>query len=379
MVRAHPLVRQARPRCSAVTTATASTRARRHTLEACLTIVAMAATAFATACDRSPAHAPGHLAATARRFAPPLDDTVWTALLPAGDSGSPSIMVADGRAVYVGDPIQSNVIAIDAATGARRWETRKSADSAVARLAPRLITPRRRGGIFAVDGEKGSVVVLSPDGALLRRLEFATQRHVETVCELPDGRLLVSLEDANGTLVTTTDTGRVLKAHALPWSDLQRMSGLVSAVRLAPTHDGCLAALLNGRGFAPFDGSRFQPPIPYVERVALPEVREQRRATVDGFVVSTYLAEHVGGALDVAVTPSAIVTSFGGHSDDRNHLVDVYDTQGHYLESYRTRRAVTALAANDSLLFILTHRAGEPIVVALRWNRQDLTRTASTR
>jgi hypothetical protein len=370
--RAHPLVRRLFRRHPPMKAATDKST------PACITMVATAAILLAAACDRTP-HSPRSPAGVARRFARPLGDTVWTALLSDSAAGNADVIVSDDRAVYVSDGIHGNVVALDAATGARRWETRRSSDSTVAHLAPRLITPRRHGGIFAVDADGSSVLELSPDGRLARRLVFESSRHVETVCELPDARLLVSMQLANGTLLTTSDAGRILDAQPLPWSDLQRTSGLLSAVRLAPTRDGCLAALLYGRGFASFDGSHFGPALPYVEPVALPEVREQRRTTVDGFVVSTYLADHVGGAMDLAVTPSAIVTSFGGHSDDRNHLVDVYDLQGRYLESYRTRRAVSALTANDSLLYILTHRAGEPIVVALRWKRSDVPRTASTR
>lgn len=302
----------------------------------------------------------------ARRVVATALDTLWTY---GGESVAllnPAFLAADTGAVYVGDPGGASVVALDAHTGRQRWRTTGRVDSAAVR-DPRAIGVRRRGGVQVFDRDRRTIVSLTADGRVDARIAVPAIELAQALCELPDGSLLVAPMSMSSGLVHVGTRGEPLGVLAYPWAEIATGPDLLAASLLAPTARGCINALILGRGFAAVDGERFAAPLEYVERAPLPRVTVTRVERGDEIVTSTALAEHVIAAQDIAVTGGSLVVAFGGRTNDRAHLLDVYDSTGTYRESYRTARRVEAIAANESALYILSHRVGAPMVVALRW------------
>jgi hypothetical protein len=326
----------------------------------------------AIACSRDSAHPRRESPRTSsggRRFVRTLSDTLWVAKA-AGDSGygAPLLLAADGRAVYVGDGAAHAILALDAASGVLRWRTDDRRDSLLADVSPVLVAARRGGGVMVVDQrDRVTLTYVTADGRASRRVRLASLGDVQAVCELPDSTILVVPSEASRGLPILSRSGVVLRVLPFPWADLRGKSSLLTQLTLTPTPAGCVAALSLGRGFTRFQHGAFSEPVSYVEPVPLPALSREERPVPNGVVISTSLMDHSGAALDAAATSSALFLLFGGHTDDRNHVIDVYSLDGAYRESFRTPRAPTALAAADSTVFLLTKREGESVVVALRW------------
>jgi hypothetical protein len=316
-----------------------------------------------------------------RRFDRALLDTLWTApVLREGDPGDPQAMVADSSSVYVFDSSTQRLLALDGRSGAERWSLRNAFDSILGAEGAMALAPRRAGGLYALGaGSSNVVLTVTSRGSVGPHVAVDLPDGIQSLCELPDRSLLVQGIASNAGVIVASRDGKLRTAHAYPWTDLRRASGLVSQLLLAPTARGCVAALALGRGFAFVDGGGFGDTLPYVERVVLPTTRREVRPLPHGEVISTVLSEHTRGALDVAANASAMFIAFDGTSAARRHLVDVYRLDGAYQESLRTPRAVSAIAAANDVLYLLTRRDGVPTVVALRWTPRDSARLVARR
>jgi len=348
-----------------------------HRTAASVACVGLLATLASAACGPTPAREAVRVGD--RQFVDAPYDTLWTH---ASDASAPFVtpeyLATDGRNVYVGDAGRQSIYAFDARTGALRWRTTGGSDSSAVG-APRAMTPRRTGGVVAFDADRRALVRLAPDGRVDGRTSVPAIEVAQSLCELPDGALLIAVMGSSAGLMRVSPTGAPLGVHALPWPDLGHASGLVTASLLAPVPDGCVSALALGRGFALFRTARFASPRSYVEPMALPEVVTRRETHGSAVTVSTTLTEHVMAAQDVTASADAIVIAFDGRTHDRAHVLDVYDTAGAYRMSYRTGRRVEAVAASDSALFMLVHRDGVPVVVALRWPPRARAATPGSR
>ncbi|AHG91415.1 hypothetical protein J421_3878 [Gemmatirosa kalamazoonensis] len=312
-----------------------------------------------------------------RRFAVRAADTSWVrALDGADDAPTASSLAADESSLYVTDVGSKTVLAFDQRTGVPRWRTHGGDDSSAVR-EPHAVTSGRTGGIIVYDAARGTLLRVGPDGRVRRSTPAATAGDAQSICELPDSSVLVSIAASSRGLVRIAPNGTVLSVTPLPWPGLRASGDLLSAVLLAPTPRGCIAALSFGLGFAEFEGSAFRPAVRFVEPLALPRVVVTRTEHDGGVTVSQSLAEHVLGAIDVGATDAARLVAFDGRSADRAHVVDVYDSLGAYRYSIRTRTRVEALAATSRALFVLTHRDGRPTIVALRWSARDTTRVGA--
>jgi hypothetical protein len=307
----------------------------------------------------------------ARRFARRAPDTLWTrAVEDSTLTQLPEWLATDGENVYVADHASGVLLALGASHGETRWVVRADServDGADVPLAGvRSIAARRGGGVIVVDPRRGALVAFAPDGRVTGRTPLPRVENARSVCQLPDSTFLVADAGSAGTLLRVDPSGRAAGVVALPWDDLRTRSTLVTATQLSATPNGCVAALVFGRGFALFSRDHFASPAPYVEPVPLPRVVTTRREVADGFVVSESLADHVLAAIDLTAASGEILVAFDGRTGDRAHLIDVYDAAGTYLRSHRTNRRIAALTASDSALFVLTRLRGLATVVALR-------------
>lgn len=303
-------------------------------------------------------------------------DTLWIAdALDSAGTGAPETIAADSANVYVGDQASRRVFALDARTGHVRWSSDRSGDTALADIRPALLTASRGGGVMVYDWTRAALLVLQANGNVVRRVTFGAPSPMNAVCELPDSSILIGHEQVSGGVLALDRLGHRVGYHRLPWQDLVREPNLVTQFSLAPTARGCLLTLNLGRGFAEFSGGAFRDTVAYVEHMAPPRFSRVEESIPDGVRVTTTLLDHAGAANGVASTDRDIVMAFGGHTLDRSHLLDVYDLDGRYRESFRTSGRVGAIAASGSSLYTLTYRDGRPVVVALRWPPRDTAHT----
>lgn len=305
-----------------------------------------------------------------RTFATSLGDTAWVVELESDSAvSSPSALVYDGRQLYLADDVARTVRAIDAGSGRTTWTAAVRTESGDT-ITPVAMTPSRRGGVIVGDWTAGALWYLESDGGRSMRIVLSTGQTATRFCELPDTTLLVTPTVGRHTLYVFNRLGTVRKTLPVPWPALRSApDDLLAQFVFAPSVDGCVVGLSYGVGFTSLTEDDFTSPRAYVEPVALPAVDSTITPTPNGRTIVTHLRSTEVAALDLATTPTRIVVAFGGHTADRNHLIDVYDSSGAYVESYRTRTAIGGIAANDSALFLLTRRRGVPVVVALRWPR----------
>lgn len=319
------------------------------------------------ACNDSSARGAAAAAATeaSPRLEHELSDTLWQTSV-GDEASSPQQLTTDGRFVFVTEPSKHRIAAYDARTGRAVWRTDTVAEPHLRRFEPLIVAPRRAGGLLVLPSEGGAVMRISDHATLDGSITLSPEARPQNLCELPNGDLLLNLDRGSAGFLRTDSNGVVRSIAELPWKDLRAASTLLTQVVVAPTTDGCVASLVLGRGFARYRGVAFEPPRAYIESIDLPALRRTEHAVPNGVRVSTFLADHVGAANDIAVTQGRTFVSFAGRSAYRNHLIDMYDSSGAYVESFRFRTRIVAFSASDSALFILTRRSGAPFLFALR-------------
>ncbi len=312
---------------------------------------------------------PGLTATAGRAFTRSLADTAWVVEL-GTDSGlfAPTDIALDRTQLYLADQATRSLTALDRGTGGVRWRAPILSDKGDT-LTHNWLASSRRGGVYVGDMTPGVVWHVPARGGRAERIVLSTAQTASAMCELPDTTLLVAPLQRRRDVFVFDPSGTVRSTHAIPWPGLQTSPDLRLHAVLAPAGDGCVMALSFGVGFAHFSGGRFSDVVEYVEPTALPAVDSVVTPVPDGRRIETTLRSTEVAANDVAATPTRIAIAFGGRSPDRNHLVDVYDRRGSYVESFRLTTAIGGIAANDSSLFVLTRRRGLPVLVAFRWPR----------
>lgn len=281
----------------------------------------------------------------------------------------PAAMVAGDGIIVVADAGAARVVALDAATGARRW-TVGTADGIPlpgGLLAPIALASAPERAVAILDAGARRIHVVGAEGRVRRTVAVPDDIEPRRLCARADGGFVASGADPRGRLLLLAPDGAREATLELPWRDVDTLDDLRLQAVLASRGARCVAALMLGRGFAVIEPG--PPPrvraTPYVEPMELPALVTAETASLGRRVRVARVADAPMAAVDVAVTDSLVLVAFHGRSADRAHLVDVYAmTDGRYLRSLRLARPPQAIAATDDALYVLQRDAGRWSVVA---------------
>lgn len=273
----------------------------------------------------------------------------------------PTQVVADDSHLYVLDSGRGEIVALRATDGALAW--RRSTPR-----PPRAIALVPRGGLAVAEGDRRTISLLDPRGRLLASHTLpAESPAVRSLCALSTTHLVAATADTSHTLLDIRD-GVAPRPLALPWPDLATRHFLIAQATLAGGADDsrCAIALLLGRGFALYDGSRFTTPSRYVEPFDLPDITRTRFTEGDRTVTRDQLSTDRAAARSIALTSDHLLVSFGGDTPLAARLLDVYDARSSaYVGSFTLPHRASSVAAHDRDIYILFVRHGRPAVAAL--------------
>lgn len=156
---------------------------------------------------------------------------------------------------------------------------------------------------------------------------------------------------------------------AWPWPgfalepSLRRQAWLVPGRRVGE----CILALMLGRGFARLVDGEVVYLSAYVDTFALPPVIVTVDSTEDRVVRRERLQWRRVVAAAVTRVGELLAVAGDGERGPAEGTVDLYRIEdGTYAGTWRLRSTISALAGDDSTLFVAHTRAGRPALVALR-------------
>jgi hypothetical protein len=161
-------------------------------------------------------------------------------------------------------------------------------------------------------------------------------------------------------------SGHVSAWVTLPWKDLEKAPHLrVQAWLASDRHGTCAIAMVFGRGFAIYDGTRFGTPSEYVEWFDMPGAVITQKTSPGVITTSAHLENRRIAARDAAVLPNEVWIPFQGTSEHAGRVIDRYDRKtGHYLHSTVINERIESATANDTHLFVTTTENGYPKLAA---------------
>jgi hypothetical protein len=170
-------------------------------------------------------------------------------------------------------------------------------------------------------------------------------------------------------LLLVARSGEILSGFASPWEDLVEASSLLTELNLANVEgeDGCWVALVKGRGFTRFSEGRFEDPRAYVEDLPLP--RMGRRVRTEGdrpTAVREWMIDPWYAANGITAEPDRLYVPFVGRTEYAGRVIDVYDGNGRYRESYLAPMRIKSLAVENGVFYILHSEDLYPALAALR-------------
>jgi hypothetical protein len=294
---------------------------------------------------------------TAWIFRSGLDDTTlsYPRALVGGDDGT----------VYVTD-MGTRVVALDSA-GRVKWM------HGAAGAGPgeyRNINDIRysKGQLFLSDVVNLRISVLDEKGELARVVSTQGLPPLEAIMPLPDGRIaalagLVGPVAGNNAVLILDGNGKEVQRLGIALADYAELKGLAKQGVLTGEGEQWAFAYHLADGWTTFAGARARGISGrYVESVRPPEVREERtpdgvRMKIEGRITCS--------ACSASLSDSLLYVHFGGHSEKRRGILDVYDwVDGGYLATIDLPSRANHVSVRGRRVYLLKAQP-VPQVVAL--------------
>lgn len=190
--------------------------------------------------------------------APAALDTTWSHLgsLTPGDSillVQPTQLLLDESLVYVFDPGDKRVTALQEETGRPVWTYSRSGEGPGEFEAPTSVATDRR-FLYVLDYGNGKVVTLGKsDGAFVRDLPLRGIRPRSMCKPADDPNFFFYVLGEPATLVETDPSLEIVDIHPVPWPEsIAGRTPLLNSI-LEQSSSRCLLALVYGMGFLIFD------------------------------------------------------------------------------------------------------------------------------
>ena len=295
-------------------------------------------------------------------------DTTWVFRSGLNDTtlSYPRALVGgdDGK-VYVSD-MGTRVIALDS-TGRVQWT------HGVRGAGPgeyRNINDIRysAGRIYLHDVVNLRITILDANGRPVRVISTQGLPPLEAIVPLQDGRIaalagLVGPVAGDKAVLILDPNGREVQRLGIALADYATLKGLAKQGVLASDGEQWAFAYHLANGWTTFTNSHARGVGGrYVENVRPPEVREERtpdgvRMQIEGRITCS--------ACSASLSDSLLFVHFGGHSEKRRGILDVYDwADGRYLASIDLPSRANHVAVRGQRVYLLKTRP-VPHVVAL--------------
>ncbi|MGH7540829.1 MAG: hypothetical protein ACRELC_07510 [Gemmatimonadota bacterium] len=289
-------------------------------------------------------------------------DVEWSVVLDVRGSLQDSTLLAvgsiaaDSGGVSVVDPMRARVVRFGR-DGGVRWAFGARGSGPGEFERPIQVALDARGRTWVLDDRAMRVTVIGADGGdrLVIPLEGLPGLPNGFV-PLPGDELVLAVLDLTWPLVRLDRDGTVIDRAALPGEPLSELDVIRSQFALAGGGAGerWVAAFSFLDGFFAFDGLRARGYRGrYVERVPPPDValrsvreggRQTRALTLESSVPSALAADVAGDRVHVL---------FGGETEDRGRIIDVYEHEtGRYVESLRLPRRGFDLAVGGGVFYL---------------------------
>jgi hypothetical protein len=263
--------------------------------------------------------------------------------------------------LYVLDRGGNRVLALESATGVSKWSVGGPGSGPAEFQELMSFTTTEAGEVAALDVGNRRVTVLTGDGRIRFTEPLTPDALVYSECHLRGGLRVGAIFDRENGFVITGPEGAIRARFATPWADLQDADPLLHQVVLTSAESVCVAGGVRGGGLAVFDSTGPTRSGRYVETIALPEViQTERSATV---------SSAIDAARDVKVLGDTIFVLFGGASELRGRVVDLYELSGLRYVSTRVLpgSAVSLAVAQGGILYVLANRRGVFEIAGLRF------------
>lgn len=305
-----------------------------------------------------------------RRMAPALNHHRWLRGGSERDTlfAFPRTLAVDDHHLYVLDADSHQVTALRTTDGSLDWHVGGRLDSS---LAPVAIAAAPARGLVLADAAHARLLTLGDDGRPLASIPFAAAADARSLCALADGSVLVAGADPTGALLRVSPHETSPTRVPFPWPDLDSRHRLARQISLASSPDaaGCVVALVLGRGFALYDGSRYVARQPYVESFDLPGVTTTTTGDSAAFTRVEQLDDSRVAARDVATSAARVVVAFDGASPLRARVLDLYDrSTGAYSRSVSLPGRIAAVADDGRDIYVAFMRHGRAAVAALPYS-----------
>lgn len=270
---------------------------------------------------------------------------------------------ADG--VYVSDLAAKRVTKFDH-SGNTVWQFGRPGGGPGEFSEPRDVRLDTRGNVWVLDPKNARITILTSAGSWTRDIPLTGIKAfpLEMVPQR-DGTVILYVLDPNAPFVRLDSLGNVIERVA-PWSDFAALPTISSQLTLAtdPTDEHWIAGFRVGPGFFRFEDKLSRSTIGhYSEKIPFPKVVTSREGnrTISGFE-----EKPISAARSITLSHDHIYVLFGGTSNNRRKLVDVYDTTSlEYVRSFLLPESAVLIAWFDGGLYVLQENP-YPEIVFLR-------------
>jgi hypothetical protein len=295
--------------------------------------------------------------------------TQWDTLWASGSVDdsillNPFLLTSDGQHLFVFDAGGKRVVALEAASGQFLWEFGGEGAGPDEFRGVRDIKVDGSGGVYVLDPQNNRVVHLDASGEVLSRIPLSASGYAEQLAPLSRGRVALLTASADSPFVVVNEGGTVERRLPVPWNGYSRLEGLARQGYIAAREGRWAFGFSMGNGWFGFeDDESLGGTGRYLEHTAFPRVLVN-----DGpsGTIKQFAEYNPCSGCSLALADSILYVHFGGFSDARKQIVDLYRfDDGTYLRSLRLPHEAVVIEVVGDVFFVLTEEPF-PSITALR-------------
>jgi hypothetical protein len=290
----------------------------------------------------------------AREVAPAQWDTLWVA---GGVDDSvllnPFLLSSDGQRLFVYDAGGKRVVALEATGGQFLWEFGSEGAGPDEFRGVRDLKVDGSGGVYVLDPRNNRIVHLGRSGEVINRIPLSAAGHAEQLAPLGGGRVALLTASADSPFVVVNESGTVEHRVAIPWAGYSRLEGLARQGYIAAREGRWAFGFSMGNGWFGFEGDESLGGTGrYLEHTAFPRVLVNDGPTG---TIKQFAEYNPCSGCSLALADSILYVHFGGFSDARKRVVDLYRfDDGTYLRSLRLPNEAVVIEVVGDVFFVLT-------------------------
>lgn len=219
------------------------------------------------------------------------------------------------------------------------------------------------GRLYALDPKNARIMVLSPEGTVVRRVPLRGVPHAEQFAPLADGTFALVTSGPERPIYVIDETGEVVERGDLPWEEFAQLPFIVRQGFVASDGNAWAYLFGMGNGWFSFEGTdALAHTGRFVEHTAFPSLERKSGSGAR----SERLVRPSCSACSVAMQNGVVYVLFGGSGADRMKIVDTYRwSDGEYLGTVRLPTGAAAVGVGEEVFYVLRN-SPYPTLLALR-------------